>query len=51
MCKFMHLAHTANKTRLDLDNILGIIVSMLRVNAMIKKGCSSYWTLHKAYNK
>jgi hypothetical protein len=38
MCKFMHLAHIANKTRVDHDNILGIIISMLRVNVMIKKG-------------
>jgi hypothetical protein len=51
MCKFMHLAHIANKTRVDHDNILGIIISMLRVNVKIKKGCSSHWTLHKEYNK
>jgi hypothetical protein len=30
MCKFMHLAHSANKTRVDHDNILGIITSMLK---------------------
>jgi hypothetical protein len=51
MCKFMHLAHIACKTRVDQDNVLGMIISMLRVNVMIKKGCSFHWTLHKAYNK
>jgi hypothetical protein len=51
MCKFMNLAHIANKTRVDHDNILGIIISLLRVNVMTKKGCSSHWTLHEAYNK
>jgi hypothetical protein len=30
MCKFMHLAHIANKTRVDHDNILGIITSMIK---------------------
>jgi hypothetical protein len=38
MCKFMHLAHIASKTMVDHDNILGMIISMLRVNVMIKKG-------------
>jgi hypothetical protein len=45
------LAHIVNKTRVDHDNMLGLIISMLRANVMIKKGCSSHWTLHKAYNK
>jgi hypothetical protein len=43
----MHLAHIANKTKVDHDNILGMIISILKVNVMIKKGCSSHWTLHK----
>jgi hypothetical protein len=30
MCKFMHLVHIANKTRVDHDNILGIITNMLK---------------------
>jgi hypothetical protein len=47
----VYLAHIASKTRVDHDNILGIIISLLRVNVMIKKGCYSHWTLHKVYNK
>jgi hypothetical protein len=38
----MHLAHIACKTRVDHGNILGTVISMLRVNIMIKKGCSSH---------
>jgi hypothetical protein len=47
----MHLAHIASKIRMDHDNLLELIINMLRVNVMIKEGCSSRWTLHKAYNK
>jgi hypothetical protein len=34
MCEFMHLAHIANKTRMDHGNVM--IISILRVNVMIK---------------
>jgi hypothetical protein len=47
----MHLAHIASKTRMDHDNVYVMIISMLRVNVLLKNGCSSHWTLHKAYNK
>jgi hypothetical protein len=47
----MHLAHIAIKTKVDHDNVHVMIISMLRANVMIKKGCSSHWSLHKAYNK
>jgi hypothetical protein len=51
MRKIMHLAHIANKTRVDHGNVHGMITSMLRMNVMLRIGCSSHWTLHKAYNK
>jgi hypothetical protein len=44
MCKIMHLAHIANKTRVNHGNIHGIFTSMLKMNVMIR-------ILHKAYNK
>jgi hypothetical protein len=42
MSKFMLLAHIAIKTGMDHDNVYLMIISILRVNAMIKKGCSSH---------
>jgi hypothetical protein len=46
MCKFMHLAHVASKTRVDHDNVHRMITSMSRMNVMIKVGYSSHWTFH-----
>jgi hypothetical protein len=42
MSKFMLLAHIAIKTRMDHDNVYVMIIRILRVNVMIKKGCSSH---------
>jgi hypothetical protein len=38
----MLLAHIAIKTRMDHDNVYVMIISILTVNVMIKKGCSSH---------
>jgi hypothetical protein len=51
MCKIMHLAHIANKTRVDHGNIHGMFANILKMNVMIWIECSSHWTLHKTYNK
>jgi hypothetical protein len=51
MCKIMHLAHIAKKTRVDHGNIYGMYASILKMIVMIRIGCSSHWTLYKTYNK
>jgi hypothetical protein len=42
MSKFMLLAHIEIKTRMDHDNVYVMIISILRANVMIKKGCPSH---------
>jgi hypothetical protein len=34
MCKIMHLAHIAKKTRVDYDIIHGVYASMLKMNVI-----------------
>jgi hypothetical protein len=46
MCKIVHLAYIAKKTRVDHGNIHGMYASILKMNVMIWIGCSSHWTLH-----